>query len=285
MFGGIAVARNLLCLAYSEARGKVFLVDLDERRTVSFWEYGQENGYADAGGVAMAPDFSLYVADTRNDLVRWFTPFGVEIGRLGATSDRGPGAARRDQTGILDRPRSVAIHDSTVYVACGEQELRRGVQRFRRDGSVLEPLRAFGEVEGMFGAPQGLFADDLGIVVADTLHGLLQRFGPDGRFIGQVSTATPQGPSSRPVAVVRLADGDLLVADRGDQRGLARFSVDGEPRRWKCDAEFDGPIDLARDRKDRIYVLDRDGERVQRLHSGLGFDTLIVDVAEIQHGT
>ena len=40
MFGGIAVAKNLLCVASADARGRVFLVDLDERRVVSSWEFG-----------------------------------------------------------------------------------------------------------------------------------------------------------------------------------------------------------------------------------------------------
>ena len=52
----------------------------------------------------MAPDFMLYVADTRNDLVRCFTPFGKEVARVGLPHTRSPGAANRDRTGNLGSP-------------------------------------------------------------------------------------------------------------------------------------------------------------------------------------
>lgn len=282
VFGGIAIAKNLLCLAYSDVRGKVFLIDLDERRPVSFWEFGPaDGGYADAGGVAMAPDFAIYVADTRNDVVRRFTPFGKEIGAVGMAPTRGPGAASRDRIGFLDRPRSVAVHDNIVYVTCGERELRRGVQRFEREGASLKPLAACGEVTAQFGAPRGIHADDRGILVADTLHGAVQRFDRAGRFIGQIETAMAPGESSRPVAVTRLVDGDILIADHGDFRGLARFGIDGR-RRPVPDIALDNPTDLALDDRGRIYVLDRDGDRVRRLNSDLRVEVQVVDLAEIR---
>jgi len=285
MFGGIAVVRNLLCLAHSDVRGKVFLIDLDERRPVSIWEYGPDGGgYADAGGVAMASDFMLYVADTGNDVVRCFTPFGKEVGRIGESPDRAPGSVGRDRKGVLDRPRAVAVHGSVVHVACGENELRRGVQRFGRTGGAMAPLRSFGEAEGKFGAPRGIWADDLGVLVADTLHGVVQRFEPDGRYTGVIETAVDPGAASRPVAVVRLPDGDVMVADQGDRCGLLRFDVAGRRRPMEVMDDLEVPIDLARDDRGRVYVLDRDGERVRRLHPDLGFDVLVADIAELQDG-
>src|SRR5688572_28935001 len=106
MYGGNAVHRNLLCLSYADVRGRIFLVDLEEKRPVAFWEYGgagdaesmsemqemqemqdmqgmQGMHYADAGGVAMDAHCGIYVADTRNDQVRHFTPFGKELAALG----------------------------------------------------------------------------------------------------------------------------------------------------------------------------------------------------------
>ena len=83
MYGGIAVTGNILCLAYSDVAGRVFLADLDEKRPVAFWEYvGTGGSYADAGGIAMAEDHSIYVADTRNDIVRSFSVFGKAVGTL-----------------------------------------------------------------------------------------------------------------------------------------------------------------------------------------------------------
>ncbi|MEM7204148.1 MAG: NHL repeat-containing protein [Planctomycetota bacterium] len=287
MFGGIAVAKNLLCIAHSDVRGKVFLVDLDERRLVSVWDYGPDDGgYADAGGVAMAPDFTIYVADTRNDLVRRFSPFGKEIGRLGRPADRPPGAARRDRNGVLDRPRAVAVAAGVAYVACGERKLVRGLQRVAvRDGMVLPPLRSFGESEGRFGAPRGVWAGASGVLVADTLHGVVQRFAADGGFVGHFTTSSRPDESSRPAAVIELAGGDVMVADQGDHRGLKRFSKGGEPRSVPSatEAQCDEPVALAVDERGRVYVLDRDGERVQRLNDDLTFDLTVVDLAEVLH--
>ena len=49
-----------------------------------------------------------------------------------------------------------------------------------------------------------------------------------------------------------------------------------------CDQVVD-PVDLARDDDGRIYVLDRDGERVLRLHADLTHDVQILDLAEYLH--
>ena len=67
MFGGIAVWRNLLCVAYSEARSEVWLIDLDESRVLSHWQFGGgETGFASAGGVAFGPHGEIFIADTAN---------------------------------------------------------------------------------------------------------------------------------------------------------------------------------------------------------------------------
>ena len=58
MFGGIAVGGNLLCVAHSDVRGRVILVDLDERRVVSYWEYGPESG----GWLVRVEGLAVYAA-------------------------------------------------------------------------------------------------------------------------------------------------------------------------------------------------------------------------------
>lgn len=285
MFGGIAVARNLLCIACADARGRVFLVDLEERRPISYWEYaGPAGGYADAGGVALGPDFSIWIADTRNDVVRRFTAFGKEVGRLGARQERAPGATRRDRPGALDAPRAVAVHDGIVFVACGERELVGGVQRFRTTGEVLAPLPAFGETGRRFGAPRGLWADPAGLWVADTLHGVVQRFSPAGRFVCAIPTARSADEASRPVAVLPLPRGDLLVADHGDRPGVVRVRDGGAVEPVATMADLDEPLGLARDDRGGVLVLDSGGERVHRYTPDLSERRLVVDVAEVLGG-
>jgi len=287
MYGGIAVSRNLLCLTYTDGRGRIFLVDLEGRQPVDFWGYtGPAGGYSDAGGVAIDESFTLHVADTQNDMVRRFTAFGKELDPLGEPQSRSPGASSRDRRGSLCRPHAVAEHLGSILVACGDQHLRRGVQCFGRDGLAESPLCAFGEAEGEFGAPRGLSAGPEGIFVADTLNGVVQRFTTDFRFVNAIPTAREIGGVGRPIAVEALGDGSLLVVDQGDQPGLRRYDYSGQ----LIEAVVSGdqlvdPVDLARDEDDRVYVLDRDGERVLRLLPDLGVDVQVLDLAEYLHDT
>lgn len=285
VFGGIAIFRNLLGLAHGEAHGQVSLIDLDERRVVSrILVQAEGDAFTDAGGVAFDASCSVYVADTRNDVVRRYTAFGREVARYGQRVERGPGTVERDRLGVLDRPRAVAVHGGVLWVASGERKLVRGVQRFDlASGTPLGFVRSFGEVDRRFGAPRGLAIDASGVLVADTLHGVIQRFTLDGRYVGSVPLAVDADDAPRPVAVLRLDDGDLLVADAGDRGGLVRVSLAGVRRAlppWPP-GTFVEPTALARDAAGRIYVLDRHGERVQRLGPDLSYDGVVVDLFEL----
>lgn len=283
MFGGIAIAGNLLCIASTDARGTLFLFDLEDERLASRWSWdGDDGGPSDAGGVAFDRDYNIYVADTRSDVVRCFSAFGRPVRTYGRPHERGPGAAARDRRGRLDRPRAVAVHDDVLHVACGERWLVRGVQRFRIDGEVLPPMRSFGDPEERFGAPRGIWAGPAGIFVADTLHGVVQRFRLDGTYLARIATATRPEEVSRPVAVLPLPAGDVLILDQGDEPGLHRVSIDG--RHTEPPGETGGglehPVAMAADERGRIHVLDHDGERVVRLGPDLAIDRQLVDLRE-----
>ncbi len=282
MSGGIAIERNILCIAHGEAHGQVFLVDLTDGRLVSRFGFsGRDGDYADAAAVALGPNFTLFVADTRNDIVRRFTAFGREVGRFGRAVERGPGAVARDRVGTLDRPRAVAVHRGELWVAGGDRKLIRGLQRFDlASGEPLGYVRSLGEEDRRYGAPRGITVDAEGVLLADTLHGLVQRFTPDARFVGFVHTASDPAETSRPVAVLRVGGGDLLVADQGDRGGVFRIGLAGERRPGPADA-FEEPTALARDARGNVYVLDRHAERVHRLDADLRYLGVVVDLAEL----
>lgn len=281
MSGGLAVRGNLLCVTWSAARGHVFLFDVEARQRMSTWTLpAGANGFSDAAGVAMDEHFHLYVADPVNDRVAHFSAFGRHLRDLGQPAPA-VGDAARDRPGVLDRPHAVACRGDVLYVACGERPRRRGVQCFARSGEALRPLAAGGLAEQAFGAPRGLLAEPDGLQVADTLHGRIQRFRGDGTFVCNLPCPGGEG-RARPVALVRVRGGALLVVDRGDEPGVQALVADGaqpvdlEPLRGACR----DVLALAVDAKDRLYVLDLGGERVQRFARDLRPDGFVVDLTE-----
>lgn len=280
MAGGVAVRANLLCVTWSAAQGHVFLFDLEARRRLSTWVMPPgERGYSDAAGVAMDAHFHLHVADPHSGRVRHFSAFGRHLGDLGLPLPA-EGDVVRDRPGVLDRPHAVALLDDTVLVGCGDRPRQRGVQRFRRDGEVLRPLPSGGLADATFGAPRAIWVDADGVLVADTLHGRIQRFRRDGTFVAHLPVGSG-GAVGRPVAVLRQPSGFVLVADRGDAPGLVGFAAGGVPTAVAAMQErVVDPIAFAADERDRIYVLDRGGERVVRFHPDRSFDDVVVDLVE-----
>ncbi len=281
MAGGIAVRGNVLVVAWSAAQGHVFLFDLEAQQRVSSWRLPPgASGYSDAAGVAMDERYHLFVADPQNDRVCEFSAFGRLVREYGERSPE-RGDAGRDRVGVLDRPHAVAVRGDLLYVACGEQPRRRGVQRFTRQGTVLKPLPCGGDPDATFGAPRGLWADADGVLVADTLRGAIQRFRGDGTFLRELPCARGGG-LARPIAVLRLPDGGVLFVDRGDDAGLRALDAAGDPRALPSElaSRIDEPIGLAADRQGRLYVLDRLGERVQRFARDFVFESVVIDLAE-----
>lgn len=281
MAGGLAVRGNLLCVGWSSSRGHVLLFDLDAGRRISAWQMpASGTGYSDAAGVAMDEHYHVYVADPHNDRVCHFSAFGRHLGNFGEAPPP-VGDAARDRQGVMDRPHAVAVRGDQLYVAMGEQARRRGVQRWSRQGTALRPLGCRGDPEQKFGAPRGLWADAEGLLVADTLHGCLQQFASDARFVRE----WPCGSSrqARPIAVARQANGNLLFIDRGDQPGV--FALDRHGRslgREALQQHCDEPIALALDANQRVYVLDQGGERVLRFTEALQYEQVLFDLAEFE---
>jgi len=279
MIGGLAVRNNLLCVTWSAGRGHVFLYDLDANERISSWcNPVGVSGYSDAGGIAIDQNFRIFVADTHNNCIRRYNAFGQHLGDLGlpvpTSGDRG-----KDRTGVLDQPHAVAVHGERVYVTMGEQPRQRAVQCFHLDGRVLPGLPAQGDSACKWGAPRGIFADDAGLLVADTLRGRIQRFRPDGTFVQEYVV---RGGDARPGHLARLSDGSMLMVDHsGASAALCALQLDGRQRPVEELAEVCcDPLALTVDPCDQIYILDRGGERVIRAKPDLSFDAVMFDLAE-----
>jgi sugar lactone lactonase YvrE len=292
MFGGIQLQRDLLCVGSSDSCGRVLVMDLRHRVVRASWSFrGPDGEFADVGGLCLLPDGHLLVADTLNHLVRRFTLFGQEVGRIGVELPAAERPVFRDERGYLLKPNAVAVDAAGhIFVACGDRALIHGVQRFGAQGERPRSLRAFGEPGERFGAPQGLTVGDGKLFIADTYNGCVQVFRTEGRFLGMFSTATRPGERSQPTAVAVLPGGRLAVAQWREPAGIKLFDRSGSlvgevVREGREPGQVQEPTDLAVDARGRLFVLDRDGERVQCFDAHGRFLEQVLDLRQVPlHG-
>jgi DNA-binding beta-propeller fold protein YncE len=179
-----------------------------------------------------------------------------------------------------------------VFERCGAfalpSELKPG-EPFACDGSNLAPILKFdasGKLVASFGAgmfvlPHGIRADRAGNVwVADALgregkgHQVF-KFGPDGKLLMRLGKAGVAGAGpdefNAPSAVLIAPNGDVFVADGhggNTNARIVKFSPDGKfikawGKKGSAPGEFDTPHTLAMDSQGRLFVGDRQNNRIQ----------------------
>ena len=119
-------------------------------------------------GLATAPNGDLYVADTWNHRIQWFSPEGTFKGMIGS---EGLGQGSYDFWG----PRDVAVDSQgRVYVADTGNKL---IKVFSAQGEYLTQFGGAGYLPGMLDEPVGLAVDAFDrIYVADTWNRRVQVF-------------------------------------------------------------------------------------------------------------
>ncbi len=160
---------------------------------------------------------------------------------------------------------------------------------FACDGSKLPPIlkfdasgklvKAFGE--GLLLFPHGLYVDRAGNVwVTDGLgkdgkgHQVF-KFSPEGKVLMTLGKPGVAGSGrdefNAPSAVLVAPNGDIFVADghgRNTNARIVKFSKDGKfiktwGRKGSSPGEFDIPHALAMDSRGRLFVADRQNNRIQ----------------------
>jgi tripartite motif-containing protein 71 len=124
--------------------------------------------YSCSFDLAIAPDGNIYVVDSIDNYVAYFTPDGS---RLGAWGREGSGE------GEFDSPYGIAVGpDGTVFVADTENHR---VQYFTAAGSFLGSFGGFGSSDGEFYDPGSVaVAPDGTVYVADFSTDRVQYFRP-----------------------------------------------------------------------------------------------------------
>ena len=232
---------------------------------------GSEPGQFNAPrSIAMAPDGSFYVADSRNNRIQHFSATGELIKSWGTYSETNSGQA---PAGTFNEPWGVAVGpDGSVYVA---DTWNNRVQKFTADGEFVTMWGRSGLAEDMtsFYGPRGIAVDPAGrIYLTDTGNKRVVVFDPDGNPITQFgSVGIDPGFFDEPVGLAVGKDGRVYVADTWNQR-VQVFTPDETGQAFtpsqqiEVDAWFGQSVEnkpfLAVDENGKIYITDPEGYRV-----------------------
>ena len=214
--------------------------------------------------LAVAPDGSIYMADTGNSRIVHLGANGNIITTWGT---RTPNNQSPPAPGTFIEPWGVTVDpQGNVYVA---DTWNHRIQKFNVDGKFLlewssqgasndDPLKLWGP-RGIVASPDGrVYVTDTGnkrVVVFDTDGRLLQEFGTEG-----------EGRLDEPVGIALGLDGRVYVADTWNMR-VAVFSADGNflntwpVQGWVGDSPDNKPY-IAVDAQSRVYVTDPERYRV-----------------------
>ncbi|HLF28856.1 MAG TPA: flippase activity-associated protein Agl23 [Anaerolineae bacterium] len=236
-------------------------------------------------GIAVAPDGSIYVADSNNHRVVKLNADGEFELTFGTWSGEPPNGDVLSPDwnppgGTFSEPWDVAVGpDGSVYVA---DLWNSRVQKFDADGNFLKLWGGFSDsgqqaagAEGKFYGPRGIAVSPDGqVYVADTGNKRVQVFDAEGDFITQFGGAgLLDGNLDEPVGIAVNQAGEVVVADTWNGR-IQVFSAEGQAlRKWDIVGWLDyNAEDLGRARvgkpylgvgpDDRVYVADQAASRI-----------------------
>ena len=227
---------------------------------------GTGNGHlAQPQGVAVGLSGNIYVADTDNQRIQYFSPTGAYLGQWGG-SGNGNGQFNNgvytiavapsgnvyaadvghdriqvfDPSGVylsqwgspgtgngqFQEPYSLAVAPSgNVYVADGHNNR---IQEFTSTGTFVTTWGAYGTGPGQFYVPWGIAFDASGnVYVADVGNARIEKFTAAGVYLAQWSgPGTGAGKLGSPTGLATDAAGDFFVGDTANNR-IQEFSPSG----------------------------------------------------------
>jgi uncharacterized protein (TIGR03663 family) len=244
---------------------------IDLAPDLSIGEAGSEPGQLNyPRELAIAPDGSIYVADSRNNRIQHFSADGTYLNSWGSFKDKSQGEA---PPGTFNEPWGVAVaKDGSVFVS---DTWNHRIQKFSSDGRPLTAWGSFGQsTDGLgFYGPRGLAIDGEGrLYVADTGNNRISIFDPNGNFISSFGTpGADSGQFSEPVDVYVDDNGLVYVTDTWNRR-VQVFShnpdlSDFQPiASWDVSGWFGGSNEnkpfIAVNKDGHIFITDPEGYRV-----------------------
>lgn len=208
---------ELYVAEYFNDRIQVFTLAGQPKRVVG--KSGSGPGEFNApGGVGVAPNGDLWVADFYNQRIQQLKADGSFVRQWGTTGKIGI------WNGQFDYPTDVASGpDGTLYVADG---YNNRMQQFNRDGPFLRKwggpfgIHLFGPFNGWFTTVTSVAIDRQGnVFVADFYNHRIQKFSSDGAFLTRFGTkGNGPGQFDHAIAVAVASDGTVFAADLGNNR-------------------------------------------------------------------
>lgn len=129
--------------------------------------------------------------------------------------------------------------------------------------------------EGHFSGPHGIFIDkDDSIYLTDYQAHVVEKFRPDGELLMTLGTkghALPvflRKPFNQPTNVAIASSGEIYISDGYAGHVVHKFTAEGELlKTWgECGSgpgQFAWPHGIAVDRYGKVYVCDRENDRIQ----------------------
>ena len=191
---------------------------------------------------------------------------GDSVAAINVTGGRKIGT-RGSDPGMLKNPRGIAVDISGNFWVADTGNDR--LQKFNREGSLLQVIGRSGSKEGEFNSPSAVALTLKGnIVVADTGNRRVQVFSAKGLFLGAFGSPGGQkGQFAEPVALAVDGSENIYVVDRGNNR-IAKYDHSGALQ-WEAgkagrlDGEFKDPEGIVLSPDGEVYVLDGGNARVQ----------------------
>jgi streptogramin lyase len=222
--------------------------------------------------IAVSPDGENFVVDVGNDRVQYWVQDSFILEWDGSEGE------------AFASPVSIAMDDDG-FLFVGDNALQN-IQKFDRFGGFYTSWGSSGSGDGQFMNPLGIAAtgsDDTAVVyIADTGNHRIQKFDGNGNFTtkwgrngGDGTSGSADGEFDSPYGVAVDADGNVYVADTGNNR-IQKFDSDGNfITKWGscgCDeGEFNFPRGVAVDIAGDVYVVDELNDRIQKFDSEGGF--------------